>query len=442
MAAVLEGRRAWAEMVRDAMHAKRVSLRGLEDLTGIRKQTLSTWLLGKSDPDPRAITKIADALAQPADLMFATLGWLPTQLSQSLAVLRVARELDQAFHRLRGLFQEAVPFDRAAQITSTLRAHSRDWRIIEWPDVRGGRYPMSRGTFLRFERLAGKAGDIEEDRRELDRILAGSIATTAAEWCDETSPGLQEVQWPALILGIRIAHVSRPPRQDHDPHVPPSILVCGDKYSGAAPVASMLAGCLRWGFTRTRSAAFEQFGRTAVDQQEGDALEFTIAQRLLEQPNVVGRHTVWTSDSPRVMDRIAPDLAGKRLPLLIYLRMSDEFIDYSSTLVAAERRRSGEDVRDEDVREEMLNSRALIMQQLRQREADTYHVVDVHADDLTGQPIVDDDDLFDISMEAAAATLAWLHERHGGPTVHDITDPQLRQVVEQATRALFFTSQG
>ncbi|MGH8932189.1 MAG: helix-turn-helix domain-containing protein [Egibacteraceae bacterium] len=441
LADVLEGRRAWAEMVRDAMHAKRISLRGLEDLTGIRKQTLSTWLLGKSDPDPRAITKIADALMQPADLMFARLGWLPTQMAQSLSALRVAWELDLTVNRLSELLQEATPFDNAARIASALRAQTREWRIIEWPTVRGGRYPMPRGSFLRFERLQGGTGDVEEDRRELNGMLSSTIATTAALWCDETNPQLQEVRWPALILEVATTRVSRAPRQDYNANVPPSILVWGDPDTGAASVASMLASCLRWGFTRTLYAAFEQFGRNAAtDQFDYDAMEFEIAQRLLERPNVAGRHLVWILDSPTVMDRVAPQLADMRLPLVIYLRMSDEFISYSAKLTAEKRRLLDAEVRDEDVRREMWNSQALVVQQLLQRPTDTYHIVDVHPDDLTGQRIVDDDDLFDVSVEATAQALAWLHERHGGPAVSDSThDPQLRQALEQATRARFST---
>ncbi len=415
--AARDARRRWAHEVSQALTERRLTINAAAKAMGISPGRLQAWLSQDVEPSPRIMADLAHVIGRRHGHLLQLLDWLPPELSDVPLRLEATEKLQEAMAEAQRWVEgasDAVTVGGGALVASALLEATDRWEVTLRNTVRGARHPVRHSTLVALSRAgsakpdAAATADTEQDRHEVEALIADVLARTSARWLHpdevEADPAVPR---PDLVLSVPVLGASRPRGARPNLVVPPSIVVVGVPYTGGPTVASLLAGMLDWAYFELAAVAREQFGLDAgAPQDVVDRAEAEVALRLLERPDGAGRLTVWSYSGLTPILQTFREI-GAALPLVVLLQAPDAAFEQIAQRLGLQ----GSPDIDLVEAAQYVARRTL----LTKRDPDSYVILDVP--DLP--PAVngdgDADPLVDARVELAFQAAAWLHERHGGP---------------------------
>jgi hypothetical protein len=141
-----------------------------------------------------------------------------------------------------------------------------------------------------------------------------------------------------------------------------------------------------------------------------DSAQAEVARRLIEQPESVGRLTVWSYSALQPILRTFRAI-GDELPLVILLMARDSLLELAS------QRLDLEESPDRDLVETAQN--VVRRRLLNQRAPGSYLILEVPELPVEPGHPEEADRFFDAYVELAFKAAQWLHDQHGGPPLDD-----------------------
>jgi hypothetical protein len=221
------------------------------------------------------------------------------------------------------------------------------------------------------------------------------------------------VKRPDLVLTTPVLLASKPRGLEPDLAVPPSVLVVGVPYAGAADIGALLASALDWAYTDVVIGARERLGLPDPLSDSAMPALTDMARQLLRSPLGAGRYLVWSHNAAKALPETFKeprDFRGQ-LPLIVYVKTPPSMFEFIQAQYSSQQRRSRLEVA------EIAGAQRLVERRLRERDASTCLTLRLPELEL---PIDradphDVDRLFDAAVELAFEATGWLHEQHGGP---------------------------
>jgi len=390
---------------------------------GISPGALQAWLSQDVEPAPRAMRELARVIGRSHLRLVSLLGWLPEELqavpNQLEATFKIREALAEA-----GRWVEAatvsVSVSGGSLIANAVLGASSDWEVILRHSIRGRRHQVRYLTDVAFSRVGSPdrhapstaAIDTENDRAEVERLLAGVFRRTGAYWRrSERTGDYSWIKRPDLVLSVPVLRASKPRGLRPNLVVPPSIVVAGIPYSGAPDVGALLATSLDWEYTDLRASAQERFG-TVLGSPDEIAAQTEMARLLLEEMTPAAGRRVWAYDDVDVEPLVEtlPSI-GPELPLVVFLRAPDAVVQY-----AAEQPPRGITARRMDVAQNQARG---IVEGLVEKRKERAVVLDLPELPIEQGKLHDVDLFFDAYVELAFQAVRWLEEFHGGPSLEE-----------------------
>jgi transposase-like protein len=420
--AARDARRRWADEVKQALAERGVSLNAAAKEIGISPGRLQAWLSQDVEPAPRAMKDLARVIGRQHTYLMQLLDWLPAELGAVPLRLEAAEKLQEAMAESRRWVERAtgeVGLRGGSLVAGALLEASDGWEVQLHHAIRGFKHSVRHSTFLAFARVGSPdryaaatiPEDTDRDRAEIMGLIQDTIVHTSSQWVP--TDHLDGHEWPKrrdLVLSVPVLGASRPRGLLPNLTVPQSIVVVGGPFTGSQDVAALLAGTLDWAYFELAAAAREQFGLGDAPAQLADRAQAEVARRLLEQPESTGRLTVWSYSSLGPVLRTFREI-GDKLPLVVLLMAPDSLLEQAS------RRLQLEGSPDPDQGETAQNVARRTLQ--ARRDPAAYLILEVPAPSVDPGDPAAADLLFDTSVELAFAAAAWLHERHGGPSLDE-----------------------
>lgn len=433
----------WATEVQQALQERGLSVYAAARQAGITPGALQAWLKG-SDPDPRALGRLARVIGRRHLYLQQLLGWLPQELSDVPLRLEAGEKLQDSIAQASRWVEAAtavIGFSGPLLIADELLRNSEEWQVTIRHSIRGHLYEVPFSTYAAFSRL-GPPGRrhqrstvpsaTNDDRREIEQLTLRAFQSTSPYWREPATT--EHMQWAErhdLVLVVPRLLATTPRGLRPNQAVPPSILVVGVPYAGAINVGALLATVLDWGSVDLEMAAGEWTGiqeRTERTEPVVTHARSDVARRLLKDPEDGARFLVWAWTDIRSILRTFrrleleafPDRAEPRiaLPLVVFIKVPDTLFEY-----VAER-----DARDPSQRGGLLDAelvaaaQSLIEVHLAKRDPTSYKVLELTPpqDALEIPPADRSVDLFfDQYVQLAFEAAQWLQQVHGGPRLNE-----------------------
>lgn len=409
--AARDARRQWAREVSQALQEQRLSIHAAAKAIGISPGRLQAWLSQDVEPSPRAMKDLARVIGRGHLYLLRLLEWLPEELGDAPLRLEATERLREAIANTAGWVDAANGTAGATPVSDILGpflAAYPGWEVTVRAVRRGIRWPLHHTTEIGFiPASAGTAAKADlADKEDIERGIGAAIDRAGATWL--TRDDLHEHAWAArtdLVLSIPVLTAGAARGLRPNLYVPPSIAIVGIPETGAREVAALLANALDWAHLDVRAAATARFG-IAPDAPAGvvDRAQITIVQELLDQPQTVGRFTVWSCSDPRPILQTFRTL-GAELPIVVLLRAPDTVLDVIARQLGA----------DQDPEANLIEAAQNVVGRTltATRDENTHLILD-----LPAQPFVaatpDADLVLDTAVEQADQVLTWLAQRHGG----------------------------
>jgi hypothetical protein len=291
--------------------------------------------------------------------------------------------------------------------------------------VRGHRHRVHFATHVALSRVGAPAdphqpstrpADTRADREEIAGLIPDPIRRTGAYWRTTERTGTWHwVKRPDLVLTTPVLLASRPRGLEPDLAVPPSILVVGVPYVGAADIGALLASALDWAYTDVVTGARERLGLPDPHSDSAVPALTDMARQLLRSPLGAGRYLVWSDNAAKALletFKEPRDFRGQ-LPLIVYVKAPAAMFEFVAAQYASQAPRSRLDVA------EIAQVQRLVERRLRERDQSTCLTLRLPELELPTDRADphDMDRLFDAAVELAFEATAWLHRVHGGPAL-------------------------
>jgi transposase-like protein len=423
--AARDARRRWADEVRQALDERRLSINAAAKAIGISPGRLQAWLSQDVEPSPRAMEDLARVIGRQHIRLLQLLDWLPAELAEVPLQLEATEKLQEAMAEARRWIQGSagsVGLRGGSLVESTLLEASDDWEVLLRHSMRGIQHPVRHSTFVSFSRVGAPdrhapstaPKDTDGDRAELMSLIQDTVLRTSAHWLPpERFEGREWPKRPDLVLSVPVLGASKPRGLLPNLVVPSSIVVVGGPFTGGQDLGALLAGTLDWAYFELAAAARERFGLGAGSPATmTNRAQAEVARRLLEQPESVGRLTVWSYSALEPILWTFPEL-GEQLPLVILLMAPD------SLLELATQRLDLEDSPDRYLVETAQNVARRTLLAKRKRAPGSYLILDVPELPVDPGHPEEADRFFDTYVELAFTVARWLHDQHGGPPLAD-----------------------
>jgi transcriptional regulator with XRE-family HTH domain len=418
-AAARESRTRWASEVRQALAERSLSVHAAARQAGISPGALQAWLNQDVEPAPRAMRELARVIGRSHLRLVSLLGWLPEELqavpNQLEATFKIREALAEA-----GRWVEAatvsVSVSGGSLIANAVLEASSDWEVILRHSIRGRRHQVRYVTDVAFSRVgsldrhtpATASIDIDNDRAEVERLLAGVFRRTGAYWRrPERTADYSWIRRPDLVLSVPVLRASKPRGLRPNLVVPPSIVVAGIPYAGAPDVGALLATSLDWEYNDLRASAQERFG-TVLGSPDEIAAQTETARLLLEEMTPAAGRRVWAYDDVEPLVQTLPSI-GPELPLVVFLRAPDSIVRY-----AAEQSPRSISARQMEVAQNQVRG---IVEGLIEKHKERAVILDLPELPIEQGKLHDLDLFFDAYVELAFQGVRWLKEFHGGPSL-------------------------
>jgi hypothetical protein len=411
-AAAIPFRRRWAEEVQLALEEANLSVHAAARRANISPGALQAWLGLTVEPAPRAMEALARAIGRQHLHLVWLLGWLPRELNDVPVRLEATEKLREALSDAQRWLEAAtgaIGLSGGSLVANALLSATSDWEVTLRHVRRGRRHRVPYEAQIGFapaigDDASGTSGsDPASDRDQLLAHIGDACRRTSAVWLD---PAVAEGwQRPDLVLSAPVLLASRPRERDPDLAVPESILTVGIPYAGGRTVASLISTFLRWAYNDVGTVARERFGETEGEPFHRAQTE--VAKRLLQDPRLAGRFMSWSYASVEPIGQTIQwlDKEPDSLPLVVFLNAGDQLLEYCAQETAG----------DVAVIETVQNR---VRRELSKRQDhDSYLILDVPELPLGAGAHQDRDVLLDAYVELAFQAAAWLHERHGGPSL-------------------------
>jgi transposase-like protein len=423
--AARDARRRWADEVKQALDEQHLSINAAAKAIGISPGRLQAWLSQDVEPSPRAMKDLARVIGRQHIRLLELLDWLPAELGDVPLRLEATEKLQEAMAEAQRWIQGSagtVGLRGGSLVENALLEASDDWEVLLRHSIRGIQHPVRHSTFVSFSRVGSPdrhdestaPRDTERDRAELMSLIGDTVLRTSAHWLP---PGRFEGRaWPKrsdLVLSVPVLGASKPRGLLPNLVVPPSIVVVGGPFTGSQDVGALLAGTLDWAYFELAAAARERFGLDADSPPEmTDSAQAEVARRLIEQPESLGRLTVWSYSALLPILRTFREI-GDELPLVVLLIAPD------SLLELAIQRLDLEDSPDRDLVETAQNVARRTLLAKRKQASDSYLILDVPELPVEPGHPEEADRFFDTHVELAFQAARWLHDQHGGPPLDE-----------------------
>jgi transcriptional regulator with XRE-family HTH domain len=415
-----ERRARWAQEVNQALAERGLSVHAAARQAGISPGALQAWLHQDVEPSPRAMEALAQVIGRRHLHLVSLLGWLPQELGEIPIQLEATFKLHEALAEAKRWVEAAsagLSFAGGSLIASAMLDASSDWEVILRHGIRGSHHQTRYITNVAFSRT-GDPGpqdasreepDTDRDRAEIQALIPSAFRQTGADWRpSERTRAWTWLKRRDLVLSAPVLLASKPRGLRPNLVVPPSLVVVGVPFCGAPEVGALLATSLDWAFADLPINARQRFGAApgSPDELVGQA---EIARGLLEDPAGAGRRLVWSYDDLEPLsETFQPALVGSELPLVVFLRISEDLIEYAAEQAP----------RDCDAAMiEAAQSR--VRRLLQKRPADRSVVLDVPDLPIPPGSLHDVDLFFDAYVKLAFEAAQWLHKVHDGPALDD-----------------------
>jgi transcriptional regulator with XRE-family HTH domain len=410
-----ESRDRWAQEVNQALAERGLSVHAAARQAGISPGALQAWLHQDVEPSPRAMEALARVIGRRHLHLVSLLGWLPKELGEMPIQLEATYKLREALAEAERWVEAAsagLSFGGGSLMANATLNASSDWQVTLRHSIRGDRHQVRYLTDIAFHRVAGapnlkdsstKEPDILADRAEIERLIPDALRQSGAFWSrpDRAERG-------GLVLCAPVLLASKPRGLRPDLVVPPSLVVAGVPFSGAPEVGALLATSLDWAYTNLSINARQRSG-AAFGSTDELVAQAEIARGLLEEPAGAGRRLVWSYDDLEpLLETFQPPLIGPELPLVVFLRIPENLIDYAAEQLP----RPYDPAMIE-------TAQARVRRVLDKRADDRSLVLDLPDLPIAEGSLHDVDRFFDAYVELAFRTATWLHDVHGGPTLDE-----------------------
>lgn len=418
---------AWAQEVTKALAERGLSVHAAARRAGISPGALQAWLHQGVEPDPRRLAALASVVGRRHLHLMYLLGWLPDDLDEAtLLELEATEKLQAGMDEARRWVEAATAvagFSGGVRIAHELLRASEDWEVTLRRSIRGSRHRAHFATHIALSRVgppsdphqpSTRPADTTADREEIAALIPEGIRRTGAYWRPvERTRTWHWVKRPDLVLTTPVLLASKPRGLEPDLAVPPSILVVGVPYVGAADIGALLASALDWAYTDVVIGARERLGLPDPLNDSAMPALSDMARQLLRSPLGAGRYLVWSHNAAKALletFKEPRDFRGQ-LPLIVYVKAPPSMFEFIEAQYSFQPQRSRLEVA------EIAQVQRLVERRLRERDPGTCLTLCLPELEL---PIDradphDVDRLFDAAVELAFDASGWLHEQHRGP---------------------------
>lgn len=321
---------AWCRMLRGAASAQGVTRDQIHEMSGIYRPKVVQIFAGRTLPSADEALRLCGPLRLSPLLVLDALGHLPGASNIVAHVDQLEEQVQNIEVKRAGLATHSP--DAAATIAGPAIASGR-FRVSVSPVwIQVAEERLHYADFIALDPTDGKT----PTRRSLEELLGDELA-----WCGAGFLGIPESargeRTPDLSTVINVPRFVAPRRSSGRPlnGAPRSVCVIGGHWSGSADVASFLGYGLDYDYAHVGFVASRAYSRLSHqwDHELFDHDRREVA-RTYTVGSDLGRPRVWAVGGEGNVDCAELLLQERRQhsPFIVYLRVSDQLIRWTSAL--------------------------------------------------------------------------------------------------------------